>query len=93
MVGVRRAMPEDVDAIVDLFVTVVEEERWLGTQPPVDRAAQHARFLEEATSDRCESLVALVGDAVVGHARVDMAPYGVAAVSYTHLTLPTTERV
>ena len=80
MVGVRRAVPDDVDAIVDLFVAVVEEERWLGTQPPVDRAAQYARFLEEATSDACASLVALVDDEVVGHARVDMAPYGVAGL-------------
>ena len=80
MVGVRRAAPEDVDAVVDLFVAVVEEERWLGTQPPVDRAAQHARFLEETTSDRCASLVALVDGQLVGHARVDMAPYGVAGL-------------
>lgn len=80
VVGVRRATPEDVDAVVDLFVAVVEEERWLGTQPPVDRAAQHARFLEETTSDRCASLVATVDDELVGHARVDMAPYGVAGL-------------
>ena len=80
MVGVRRAMPDDVDAIVDLFVAVVEEERWLGTQPPVDRATQRARFLEEATSDACASLVALVDEGIVGHARVDMAPYGVAGL-------------
>ena len=80
MVGVRRAVPDDVDAIVDLFVAVVDEERWLGTQPPVDRAAQHARFLEETTSDQCASLVALVDGELVGHARVDMAPYRVAGL-------------
>jgi RimJ/RimL family protein N-acetyltransferase len=80
VVGVRRAVPDDVDAIVGLFVAVVEEEKWLGTQPPVDRPAQHARFTEETTSDQCASLVALVDDEVVGHARVDMAPYGVAGL-------------
>ena len=80
VVGVRRALPEDVDAVVDLFAAVVEEEKWLGTQPPVDRPAQHARFLEEATSEQCASLVALVDDELVGHARVDMAPYGVAGL-------------
>jgi RimJ/RimL family protein N-acetyltransferase len=80
VVGVRRATPDDVDAIVDLFVAVVEEEKWLGTQPPVDRPAQHARFLEETTSEACASLVALVDDEVVGHARVDMAPYRVAGL-------------
>ena len=80
IVGVRRATPDDVDAIVDLFVAVVEEEKWLGNQPPVDRPAQHARFMEETTSEGCASLVALVDDEVVGHARVDMAPYRVAGL-------------
>ena len=80
MVGVRRAVPDDVDAIVDLFVAVVEEGKWLGTQPPVDRPAQCARFREETASEGCASLVALVDDEVVGHARVDMAPYGVAGL-------------
>ena len=79
-VGVRRATPEDVDAVVDLFVAVVDEERWLGSQAPVDREVQRARFLEETTSERCASLVALVDDHLVGHARVDMAPYGVAGL-------------
>ena len=32
-VRVRRAREEDADALVDLFVAVVEEGRWLGTQP------------------------------------------------------------
>ncbi|MGI8631272.1 MAG: GNAT family N-acetyltransferase [Solirubrobacterales bacterium] len=80
VVGVRRARPDDVDAIVDLFVAVVEEERWLGTQPPVDRVEQRARVLEETTSEGCASLVALVEDDLVGHARVDMAAYGVAGL-------------
>lgn len=80
MVGVRRAVPDDVDAVVDLYIAVVEEGKWLGAQPPVDRPAQHARFLEETTSERCASLVALVDDGIVGHARVDMAPYGVAGL-------------
>lgn len=61
-------------------MAVVEEERWLGTEPPVDRAGQRARVLEEAGSERCASLVALVDDALVGHVRVDMAPYGVAGL-------------
>lgn len=76
----RRAGAGDVEAIVDLFVAVVEEGLWLGSQPPVDRDAQHARFLEETSAERCASLVAVVGDELVGHARVDMAPYGVAGL-------------
>ena len=59
LVGVRRAGPDDVDAIVDLFVAVVDEGRWLGTQPPVDRDVQRSRFLEEIErSSEAASLVA-----------------------------------
>lgn len=80
-VGVRRATEDDVEAIVDLFVAVVEEGKWLGTQAPVDRDAQRERFLEEVgvSSDKA-SLVAVVDDALVGHARVDLAPYKVAGL-------------
>jgi len=81
MVGVRRARPEDVDAIVDLFVAVVEEGRWLGTQPPVDRDAQRQRFLEHALAESgMASLAALVDDELVGHAHVDLTPYNVAGL-------------
>ena len=80
-VGVRPAAPDDVDALVDLFVAVVDEGRWLGTQPPVDRAAQRRRFLEhidDATGSA--SLVAVADHAIVGHAGVDMTPYKVAGL-------------
>lgn len=81
LVGVRRARPDDVDAIVDLFVAVVEEGRWLGTQSPVDRNVQRNRFLEEIEkSSEAASLAALVDDEVVGHARVDLTPYKVAGL-------------
>ncbi|HEV2809848.1 MAG TPA: hypothetical protein VGV93_05555, partial [Acidimicrobiales bacterium] len=67
MVGVRRAGPDDVDAVVDLYVAVVDEGRWLGTQPPVDLDAQRSRFLEEIDRPaEAASLVALVDDEVVG---------------------------
>ncbi len=78
---VRRARPEDVGAIVELFVTVVGEGRWLGTEPPVDRAAQHERFLEHIDGAAPgASVVAVAGDQIVGHARVDLAPYNVAGL-------------
>ena len=80
MVGVRRALPEDVDAVVDMFVAVVEEGRWLGSQPPVDRDAQYERFRHDATSEEAVSLVAVVDSEIVGHARVDVAPYKVAGL-------------
>jgi RimJ/RimL family protein N-acetyltransferase len=80
-VGVRRLRPEDVDAVVDLFVAVVDEGRWLGTQPPVDRHAERERFLGH-TEESAEhtSLVALVDDELVGHAHVDITPYRVAGL-------------
>ncbi len=80
-VGVRRARPEDVDAIVDLFVAVVDEGRWLGTQPPIDRDARRAQFVEAIEAPAgIASLVALVDDGLVGHAHVDMTPYNVAGL-------------
>lgn len=81
-VHVRRAGPEDVDTLVDLFVAVVEEGRWLGTEPPVDRDAQRERFLDQVEpSTESASLVAVAdGRQVVGHTRVDMTPYNVAGL-------------
>ncbi len=80
-VGVRRAAPDDVDALVELYVAVVDEGRWLSTQPPVDRAAQRERFLEHIGEPIANaSVVAVVGDNVVGHARVDVTPYKVAGL-------------
>jgi RimJ/RimL family protein N-acetyltransferase len=78
MVGVRRATAEDVDGIVDMFVAVVEEGRWLGTQPPVDRDAQRQRFL--VADSGMASLVAVVDEELVGHAHVDLTPYNVAGL-------------
>ena len=76
--GVRRARREDVDALVELFVAVVDEERWLGAEPPVDPAAQRERFLEHVDgSAKGASVVAVAGEEIVGHARVDLAPYNV----------------
>jgi RimJ/RimL family protein N-acetyltransferase len=80
MVGIRRAGPDDIDAVVDLFIAVVEEGRWLGTQAPVDRGVQYERFMHDVTSDESRSVVAVVDDEIVGHARVDLAPYRVAGL-------------
>lgn len=80
MVGVRRAGPDDVESIVDLFVAVVDEGKWLGTQPPVDRDVQRARFLENQNSPEAASFVALVDNELVGHARVELTPYKVAGL-------------
>ena len=82
-VCVRRAAPGDVDAIVELFVAVVDEGRWLGAEPPVDRDVQRQRFLEQTErSTEQAALVAVAGDdeEVIGHARLDVTPYNVAGL-------------
>ena len=80
-VRVRPAAPDDVDALVDLFVAVVDEGRWLGTQPPVDRVVQRRRFLEHiGDAPDSAALVAIVDDSIVGHAWVDVTPYRVAGL-------------
>jgi RimJ/RimL family protein N-acetyltransferase len=80
---VRTARPADIDQVVDLFVAVVDEGRWLGTEPPVDRDAQRRRFLEhiDAPGDSA-SLVAVssADDCVIGHAGVHIEPYKVAGL-------------
>lgn len=78
LVGVRRARPDDVDALVDLFVAVVDEDRWLGTQPPVDRDLQRTRFLGHTGEDAEQpSLVAVIDDQLVGHVAVEITTYKV----------------
>lgn len=82
-VRVRRAAAGDVDAIVDLFVAVVDEGRWLGTEAPVDRETQRERFLEQTEpSTEQASLVAVAGphEEVIGHARIDLTSYNVAGL-------------
>ncbi len=82
-VRVRPAAPADVDALLDLFVAVVDEGRWLGTEPPVDRDAQRERFLEQiGASTESASLIAVAGDdeELIGHVRVDVTPYNVAGL-------------
>src|SRR5206468_10504352 len=67
------------------FVAVVDEGRWLGTEPPLDRDAQRERFsqpLEQPES--AASLVAVAGDRgggrIVGHVLVHLERYGVAGL-------------
>lgn len=80
---VRPAVPGDVDQLVDLFVAVVDEGRWLGSEAPVDRAAQRQRFLEhiEHPGDGASLVAAtFVDDRVVGHVGVYLEPYKVAGL-------------
>ena len=77
---VRPAESTDVDGVVELFVAVVGEGRWLGTEAPVDRPAQRERFLEPVESPASASLVAVADDRIVGHVGVGVEPYGVAGL-------------
>jgi RimJ/RimL family protein N-acetyltransferase len=82
---VRPATADDLEQVVDLFVAVVDEGRWLGTEPPLERDAQRERFsqpLEQPES--AASLVAVAGDRggdrIVGHVLVHLERYGVAGL-------------
>ena len=78
---VRPLTADDLDQVIDLFVAVVDEGRWLGTEPPLERDAQRERFsqsLEQPESSA--SLVAVAGDRVIGHVLVHLERYGVAGL-------------
>jgi putative acetyltransferase len=77
-VVVRRAREQDLDAIVDLFVEVAAEGRWIGTELPVDRHHRRRRLAEALDKERAAILVAEAGGRIVGHLGMDLAGYGVA---------------
>jgi RimJ/RimL family protein N-acetyltransferase len=77
-IHVRPARTQDLDAIVDLFIEVAAEGRWIGEEPPVDRDRRQ-RFLAEALdNDQALVLVAELDGHVVGQLGMDLARYGVA---------------
>src|SRR6266511_2121298 len=51
-VVVRPAREQDLDAIVELFVEVAAEGRWIGTEPPVDRDRRRRRLAETLDQER-----------------------------------------
>src|SRR6266498_386833 len=57
-VVVRPAREQDLDAIVELFVEVAAEGRWIGTEPPVDRDRRRRRLAETLDQEREGVLVA-----------------------------------
>lgn len=82
-VTVRLATGDDAEAIVDLFEAVVNEGRWLGTQPPLDRREQLERLTAEVADPQGPTLFVAVGPGgeVVGHLNLGRRPYGVANVA------------
>ena len=77
-VVVRPAREREVDAIVELFVEVAAEGRWIGTELPVDRERRRLRLREELRRQDAIVLVAEVGGRIVGELGMDVAGYGVA---------------
>src|SRR6266540_1628928 len=76
-VVVRPAREQDLDAIVELFVEVAAEGRWIGTEPPVDRDRRRRRLAETLDQEREVVLVAEAGGRIIGQLGMDLAGYGV----------------
>ncbi|HZD72382.1 MAG TPA: GNAT family N-acetyltransferase [Actinomycetota bacterium] len=77
-VVVRPARERDLDAIIELFVEVAAEGRWIGTELPVDRERRRLRLREELRRQDAIVLVAEAGGRIVGQLGMDVASYGVA---------------
>lgn len=66
MATIRPTRPADVPTLVDLFVTVAQEGRWIGREWPFD-LAERAELLAGGIADPEQlSLVAVEDDRVVG---------------------------
>jgi RimJ/RimL family protein N-acetyltransferase len=76
-VTVRPATADDVAAIVAAFTTVVEERRWLGTEPGFDRDDRIAQLLAGIEDPDVAVLVAEAGPVVVGNLNIQKHSYGV----------------
>ena len=50
-VVLREAVKDDIPAILDILETVADEERWIGTETPVDRATRSERWDEKYFGD------------------------------------------
>jgi RimJ/RimL family protein N-acetyltransferase len=67
---VRRARPEDLDAVLRLFEAVAAERQSILTEPPIDRDLRRKRFLETIQSDDACVFMADSGGEVVGELTV-----------------------
>ena len=76
----RPATAADVEAVVDLMEAVVDESRWLGTEPPLDRSEHLERLATAVAEPEGPTILVAVdaGGAVVGYLNLDRRPYGVA---------------
>jgi RimJ/RimL family protein N-acetyltransferase len=78
-VVVRRARPEDLDELLDLFESVAAEGIWIGSELPFDRQAKLRQLRESVDgSDRVAQFVASTPKAIVGQLWIELKPYNVA---------------
>jgi len=63
---VRPLSEADLPIVLDIHEEVASERRWIGTEPPIDRAKVQARFTESFIAGNGRMLVAEVGDGIVG---------------------------
>jgi ribosomal protein S18 acetylase RimI-like enzyme len=66
--SIRRATPDDADAIIDVVAAVAAEDRWIRTSLPFDAQAATRNFRDRLSNDLVVSFVAETQDGVVGEA-------------------------
>lgn len=77
-VRIRPETDEDVDAVLGVLMAVAAEERWVGTELPLDKPARLAQM--RAALERPESFGAFVAEVdgnVIGSIGLDLTSYGV----------------
>jgi RimJ/RimL family protein N-acetyltransferase len=75
---VRRTTVDDIDDQFDLMDAVAAERRWIGTEPPIDRAARRPRW-EAQINDESKgvSFMAEADGRLIGCIGLELTPYGV----------------
>jgi RimJ/RimL family protein N-acetyltransferase len=66
--SVRRATADDLEALFDLVAPIVDEDKWLGAQPPLDRSASIERWSADLDDPSAARFVVEDGGRLVGEA-------------------------
>jgi RimJ/RimL family protein N-acetyltransferase len=77
---VRRARPEDADAILRLFEAVAVERQFILSEPPIDRERRRQRFLAGLQSDEAHRFVAEADGEIIGDLAVFRSGTGPATI-------------
>ncbi len=72
----RPAQAGDVDALVEHYVAVAREGRWIASEPPFDVERRRARMLDRVEDHATHVLVAEAEGEVVGMLTVTATPWG-----------------